>query len=144
MIAEAERGMTSSEYSSMHEGKGSGVSYTPLAKFGQHKSELADLLGSRITALTRTIELIRDLETRAAEVIATTYAVWNDALLDGETPDDDRIVQAFLNDWHPEKRQKFKEAEVRHWLDWMKRHGVVPAGTGPRTISTVSRDMFSS
>jgi type I restriction enzyme S subunit len=95
-----------------------------------------------MTALTRIIDLLRDLDTRASEAVATIYAVWNDALLDGESPDDDRIVQAFLHDWHPEKRQKFKEAEIRHWLQWMKRNGVVPAGTGPRTNSTVPRDMF--
>jgi restriction endonuclease S subunit len=144
MITDAERGMTSSEYFTTQHGKGNGVSYSPLAKSGQHKSELAGILGSRGIALARTIELIRDLETRSAEVIATIYAVWNDALLDGETPDDDRIVQAFLYDWRPEKRQKFKEADVRHWLDWMKRNGIVPAGTGPKTISTVPRDMFTS
>jgi type I restriction enzyme S subunit len=145
MIADAERGMAASRYfDSVAQGKtGSGVSYAPLAGAGKHRPELINLLGAREVALTHVINLLRGLDTRASEVIATIYALWNDDLLDGESPDDDRIVQAFLNEWHPEKRQKFKEAEVRHWLDWMKRNSLVPAGRGPKTTSTVPRDMFS-
>jgi len=143
MIADAERGMTSSEFFGAKPQNGSGVTYTQLAKAGRHAPELAVLLGSRLANLRRIIDLLRDLDTRASEVVATIYALWNDALLDAENFDDDRIVLAFLNEWHPEKRQKFKEAEVRLWLDWMKRNSLVPAGRGPRTTSTVPRDMFS-
>jgi type I restriction enzyme S subunit len=31
---------------------------------------------------------------------------------------------------------------LRHWLDWMKRNGLVPRGEGPRTAITMTRDMF--
>lgn len=123
--------------------KTSGVTYTPLPKAGQHRAELEKLLGPRVTVLRQIIDLLSDFDTRAVEAIATLYAVWNDALIDGETPDDDTIVRAALNDWHPEKREKFKDTDLRHWLDWMKRNRLVPSGKGPRTISTTSRDLFA-
>lgn len=119
------------------------VTYTPLPKAGQHRAELDTLLGPRAAALRELIQQLSDFDTRAVEAIATLYAVWNDALIDGETSDDDAIVRAVLNDWHPEKREKFKDADLRHWLDWMKRNRLVPGGNGPRTISTTSRDMFT-
>lgn len=121
----------------------SGVTYAPLPNAGQHRAELESLLGQRLTALRQIIDLLSDFDTRAVEAIATLYAVWNDALIDGEAPDDDAIVDTVLNDWHPEKREKFKDADLRHWLAWMKRNRLVPSGKGPRTISTTSRDLFA-
>jgi len=123
--------------------KTNGVTYSPLPNAGQHRDELQRLLGPRVAALRQIIDLLSDFDTRAVEAIATLYAVWNDALIDGETPDDDAIIRAVLNDWHPEKREKFKDADLRHWLDWMKRNHLVPSGKGPRTISTTSRDLFA-
>ena len=119
------------------------VTYTPLPKAGQHRAELDTLLGPRAAALRELIKQLSDFDTRAVEAIATLYAVWNDALIDGEISDDDAVVRAVLNDWHPEKREKFKDADLRHWLEWMKRNRLVPSGNGPRTISTTSRDMFA-
>jgi type I restriction enzyme, S subunit len=146
LVEETERGMEASAFSratlpEIH-AKNGGVAYSPLPKAGQHCTELEALLGARAKTLRHLIELMRDFDTRSVEAIATLYAVWNDALIDGETPDDDAIVCSVLNDWHPEKRNKFKDADLRHWLAWMKRNGLVPSGTGPRTISTAPRDMF--
>jgi type I restriction enzyme S subunit len=147
LVEETERGMAASAFSratlpDIHT-KNGGVTYSPLSKAGQHRAEFEALLGARAEALHRLVELLRDLDTRAVEAIATLYAVWNDALIEGEMPDDDAIVRAVLNDWHPEKREKFKDTDLRHWLAWMKRNGLVPSGKGPRTISTMPPDMFA-
>ena len=147
LAEETESGMVSSAYfraalPDIH-AKSSGVAYTPLSNAGQHRAELEALLGRRAEALRRLIDLLRDFDTRAVEAIATLYAAWNDTLIDGKTPDDDAIVRTVLNDWHPEKRQKFKDADLRHWLAWMKRNALVPSGKGPRTISTTPPDMFA-
>jgi type I restriction enzyme S subunit len=147
LVEETERGMEASAFCratlpDIH-AKNGGVAYSLLAKAGQHRAELEALLGPRAKALRDLIELLRDLDTRAVEALATLYAVWNDALMDGESPGDDAIVHAVLSDWHPQKRDKFKDADLRHWLAWMKRNGLVPRGKGPRTISTMSRDMFA-
>jgi type I restriction enzyme S subunit len=124
--------------------KNNGVIYTPLAKAGKHRAELVSLLGPRADKLRTLIDLLRDFDTLTVEAIATLYAVWNDALIDCKTPGDNAIIHAVLNDWHPEKREKFTVADLQHWLDWMKRNGLVPSGKGPRTISTTTRDLFAS
>ena len=117
MIADAERGMTSSKFFGAQPQNGSGVTYTKLAKVGRHAPEPAILLGSRLADLRRIIDLLRDLDTRASEVVATIYALWNDALLDGENFDDDRTVQASPESVDPEcarssKRRRFATGSI--------------------------------
>ena len=79
------------------------------------------------------IDRFKDYDTRQVEAITTLYAVWNDSLLDGEMPTDDRIIRGVLEEWHPEKKDKFSVADLKTWLAWMGRNGVVPTGTGSRT-----------
>lgn len=146
LIAETERGMAAAGFfqASTSDGEtGNGIVYAPLAKAGQHRSELAALLGPRAESLKRLINVLRDLDTRAVEAIATLYAVWNDALTDGEPIDDAAIVKGVLTDWHSEKGEKFKKADLHTWLAWMRRHGLVPRGEGPQTSHTITRDMFA-
>lgn len=144
LIEATERGMETAGFfraeASAAEG---GVRYTPLAQAGQHRAELSQALGARTSGLREMISALRDFDTRNVEAVATLYAVWNDALLDGETPNDDAVISAFLEEWRTEKREKFKDADLRHWLAWMKRNGMVPRGIGPRTISTMPRSLFS-
>ena len=45
----------------------------------------------------------------------------------------EQIIFGFLNDWHPEKRDKFRAIDLTEWLGWMRRHGIVPTGSGPKT-----------
>jgi len=115
-------------------GKGTRVTYQ-VRQRGTYRQEAAGLLSSRASGLKRLVDLLGDLDIKSVEAIATLYAVWNDALLDEVAPTDDSIISGFLNDWHPEKRKKFKPAELRIWLDWMRRHELVPKGTGPRTTT---------
>jgi len=145
LIEEAEKAMEAAGFYSANqqEGTGTTVIYVPLAKAGQHKAELSILLGRRAGALGNLINLLRDLGTEAVEAITTLYAVWNDALIDGEQPDDAAIIKGVLTAWHAEKAKKFKDSDLRHWIDWMNRNGLTPHGRGPRTIQTMPRDMFA-
>lgn len=120
------------------DGTGTAVTYTPLAKAGQHKAELATLLGSKAEALRSLIAMLADLDRRATEAVATLYAVWNDVLIDGETPDDAAIINGVLHEWHTEKGEKFTAADLSTWLSWMKRHNLIPRGQGPRTQPTMT------
>lgn len=117
------------------ETNGDGFTYTPLAKAGQHAADLKALLGTRAVALRNLISLTSDFDKRSVEAVATLYAVWNDALLDGQTPDEAAIISGVLTEWHSEKGEKFKEADLRHWLDWMKRNHLTPRGEGPKTTT---------
>jgi restriction endonuclease S subunit len=114
------------------------VTYTPLAKAGQHSADLKTLLGTRTEGLKNLIGLLSDFDKRSVEAIATLYAVWNDAMMDGQTPDGDAIINGVLTEWHSEKGEKFKDADLRHWLDWMKRNKIVPRGEGPKTTPTIT------
>jgi type I restriction enzyme S subunit len=111
------------------------VRYRATGKKGEHAADLRKWLGEeRFTKLDHLIKVLSDLKTHSAEAIATLYAVWNDALIEGKLPTDDQIVSAFFG-WHPKKGDNFRADELPHWLDWMRRHGIVPTGSGPKTMS---------
>lgn len=117
------------------------ITFTPLDNAGGHKPTLESMLGDRVAELRRIIGLVQDFSTENTEAIATLYAVWNDALIDGEQPDDERIIRGFRDEWH-EAKQRFTEESLRTWLGWMRRHDLVPRGSGPHTISAHQRSLF--
>jgi type I restriction enzyme S subunit len=134
---ETERGLEAAGYfrANQTDGTGTAVTYTPLARAGQHKAELEALLGPKVDDLRKFIAPFADLDRRQTEAVATLYAVWNDALIDGQTLDDAGIINGVLNDWHTEKGDKFTKADLTHWLAWMRRHNLIPRGQGPRTTT---------
>lgn len=135
LIAEMESGARSLTGVEVDQaGAGTIVSYRLKQQCGVHRQELVDWLGvDRTAKLDKLISDFAPLTTKGAEAVATLYGVWNDALIEGASPTDDEIISGFLNDWHPEKRQKFRASELPDWLGWMHRHGVVPTGSGPKT-----------
>lgn len=116
-------------------GSGGQVLYKVIGTRDRFRADLDQLLGDRKSLFDKTLRDVATLDTRGAEAVATLYAVWNDMLLEGDDPTDDRVVSGFLDDWHPEKRAKFKDADLRIWLGWMRRHDLVPSGQGPRTTT---------
>lgn len=79
------------------------------------------------------LSLLKGIGRDGVEAAATLYAVWNDLLAAGKAADDDAICNGVLNGWHPAKARKFKRADLDHWLAWMRRNGLVPDGSAPRT-----------
>lgn len=138
LIEEMERGAQSIAGITADQAGGTGttVSYRLDQQRGTHRQELADWLGPDRTAkLDNLIADFAPLTTKQAEAVATLYGVWNDLLSKGATPSDDDIITGFLNDWHPEKRVKFRASELSEWLGWMRRQGIVPTGSGPKTAT---------
>lgn len=135
LLSETERGMDAGGFyrTVPPTSEGDGYIYSRIGKVGAHSDQLAALLGARAATLTRLIDRFKDYDTRQVEAITTLYAVWNDALIDGETPTDDRIIRGVLEEWHPEKKNKFTATDLKPWLAWMRRNDVVPTGTGSRT-----------
>lgn len=115
------------------DGPGSAVAYRIGDRHGVHRHDLVALLGDRAAIFDKLVRDIGTIDTKGAEAVATLYAVWNDALSEGEPLTDNEIVLAFLTEWHPKKAQKFRKDELQTWLDWMRRHDLVPTGTGPKT-----------
>jgi restriction endonuclease S subunit len=138
LIEDMERGANSIAGIERDQPGGSGTtnSYVLTQSCGAHRQELADWLGpDRTVKLDKLITDFAPLNTKQAEAVATLYGVWNDLLIEGAAPSDDEIITGFLNDWHPEKRAKFRASELPEWLGWMRRHGIVPTGSGPTTTT---------
>jgi type I restriction enzyme S subunit len=113
--------------------KGAAVTYHLKSGANPDRDGLKAALGDRAEALGAMIKLTADLDTPAIEAVATLYAVWNDLLIDGQPAPDDRIITGVLSEWHPEKAEKFTRAGLQSWLEWMRRHDLVPSGEGPKT-----------
>lgn len=144
MVQEIELGLRQDGYYDTRVGTGvdrEKVAFLQMSRAGGHRDALAAALGGKTDTLRQLVDLFKGKDTEATEAVATLYAVWNDALIDGKQPDDAAIIRGFLQDWHPEKG-KFKRADLQTWLGWMRRHGLVPKGTGPRTVSTNTPSLF--
>lgn len=135
LIQRLEAELVSSGEVSIEQTPGVRSPVTYRLKRGQktRNEQLAIALGPKNEKLEHILKSVADLDTKGTEAIATLYAVWNDFLIDGAKCTDDAIVSGFLNDWHPEKREKFRAEELHTWLGWMRRNQLVPMGTGPRT-----------
>lgn len=146
MVQEIELGLRQDGYYDTREAAGADrekVAFQQMSRAGGHRDAIAAALGGQTERLRQLVDLFKGKDTAATEAIATLYAVWNDALIDGKQPDDAAIIRGFLQDWHPEKG-KFKSADLQTWLGWMRRHGIIPQGSGPRTISTSTLSLFES
>ena len=101
---------------------------------------VATLTNAQRDELDRVLTLLGGKPTEEVEIIATLFAVWNDFLIEGHSPNDEDIVTGFREHWH-EKKQKFTAKSLHVWLDWMRRNGLVPTGRGPRTRSHPGLDL---
>jgi type I restriction enzyme S subunit len=134
LLNRLEAGLQDAElYAAQSADSGEQIEYTLLSGAGDQRGALKSELGARADSFYHILDKLTDLSTKSAEAVATLYAVWNDALIDGETPDDARIIHGVLEEWHPEKKEKFRKDELETWLGWMRRNGFTPKGTGPRT-----------
>jgi type I restriction enzyme, S subunit len=135
MIAEMEAQLQRAGHTSVDQpgGQGKQVIYKFHGNAGAYRKELTTILAERKPRFLSLIDDLGGLETKSVEAVATLFAVWNDALIDGHTPTDDAVVSGVLEEWHPDKTKKFRAAELHEWLGWMRRHNLVPEGKGPRT-----------
>lgn len=78
-------------------------------------------------------------DTERAELLATTFAVWNDHLIDGHVPSETEIV-AGVRGWHPGKAAKFSPDRIAKCIQWMKDNRFVPAGLGPKTTEGMAAE----
>jgi type I restriction enzyme S subunit len=115
------------------------VSYVPGKALKALAEEGAAVLGSSRKEMDRLIDLMGGLKTEQVEIIATLFAAWNDALLDGHTPGDNWIVKEVREHWHASK-QRFAPDDLRTWLGWMRQNDVVPLGHPPRTMQQTTME----
>lgn len=106
------------------------VSYAPGPKIADALAYAKKTLGAaHHSSVDELIALLRPLDTKQSEIIATLYAAWNDLLLAGKNPTDDEIVAEVRERWHPSK-QKISVDRWEKGLHWLRQSGLVPRGTG--------------
>lgn len=108
------------------------ITYHATDMLAAKARQVAETLGDRCKDLDRLIALLGDRKTDDVQIVATLFAAWNDAMLDGQSPSDDWIIREVRENWHAEK-QRFTAEKLGHWLDWMRKHHLVPTGKPPRT-----------
>jgi type I restriction enzyme S subunit len=108
------------------------VTYHATDALAAKAQQVAEALADRRQELDRVITLLGNKKTEEVEIVATLFAAWNDALLDGQSPSDDWIIREVRENWHAEK-QRFTAEKLGHWLDWMRKHHLIPTGKPPRT-----------
>lgn len=124
---------------SAHDKKdGSIVRYLPKRGFMSAAHKGAQEIGEKRTAVDRLLVLMRPLDTKRCEIIATLYAAWNDFLLQGKGPSDAEIVNDAVNNWRPEK-QLIPERRWLRGLKWMRENGLVPTGRGKPVVHSDSK-----
>lgn len=130
---EAELGRVGHIATSQPGGPKSQVLYTMTGTRGALRADLDAMLGDRRVRFDKMLADLGKLESKGVEGVATLFAVWNDMVIDGQTPTDDAVINGVLNDWNAEKRDKFTRPDLVNYLGWMRRHDLTPSGRGPRT-----------
>jgi type I restriction enzyme S subunit len=108
---------------------GAKIDYLPGPHISRARSTAANFIGDHKAAVDALLAIMRPLDTKRAEVVATLYASWNDFLLAGKTPTDDELVQDVRTNWHPRKEL----IPIEWWLktlSWMRRKQLLPTGSG--------------
>ena len=95
-------------------------------------------IGEKRNAVDNLLALMRPLDTKRCEIIATLYAAWNDFLLNDNSPSDEEIVRDVLNNWRPEK-QLIPERRWLRALKWMRENALVPTGCGKPVVHSDSK-----
>lgn len=108
-----------------------GKEYKPGPKIEAALPIAIRVMGSRKNAVDALIELLRPLDTKTCEVVATLYAAWNDLLLRAEKTADEDILRESRENWHPSKLTIPTDRWSRA-LAWMRDNHLIPAGTGKR------------
>jgi len=106
-----------------------GYRYKPLQGFDRCIAKTKEALGEHLERVERLVTLMLPMDMERAEIFATTYAAWNNMLIDGLEPTDDEIVYKAREEWSSRKltleRERFFKA-----LEWMREKGIVPSGNG--------------
>ena len=109
------------------------IDYLPGTDIARSRRTAQNFLGERKSAVDALISLMRPLDTKESEIVATLYAAWNDFLLAGKTPTDDELITEVRHNWHQNKLRIPLDQWVT-WLAWMRKNQLIPRGIGKPTI----------
>lgn len=110
-----------------------GVSYAPTNDVDKYKKYYAKYFSEYNSEIERIIDVFRNYTTEQAEIIATLFAAWNDAIIDKKQFTDDDIVDDVLNNWHESKRRFPRQVWLRA-MNGIRKNHIIPKGYGKHTV----------
>jgi type I restriction enzyme S subunit len=102
--------------------------FKPLAKVNEIDKYYQTYFSPTETKLNKLFKLLKNASEAHSEVIATVYAIWNNMLINGETPANDKIVKLFF-EWSTRK-EAYTEKQILDTIKLLKEKGFEPAGFG--------------
>ena len=109
-----------------------GTQYRRGAKINAYKTYFDRYFSDKKEAIDGLLTLMGRMDTQQAEIFSTSFAAWNDLLIEGKHLSDDEIVNLIWNDWNESKRNIAR----KRWyaaLGWMRGKGIVPQKRGKHT-----------
>ncbi|KTD57884.1 type ISP restriction/modification enzyme [Legionella shakespearei] len=99
------------------------------------------ILDETRTAVDNVIGLMRQMDYKQAEIVATIFSCWNDLLIEMKRqPNDNEIIKRFY-EWH-DKKEDIKQTRVINALKWMKLNSIIPLGKKSHTIEKFNKANF--
>ncbi len=111
-----------------------GVSYTPTKDAGKYRAYYDKYFSSYNAEIERIINIFKPYSTDQAEIVATLFAAWNDAIIDRKSYTDEDIVDDVLNNWHDNKKRFPKDVWLRA-MEQMRKNNLIPKGYGKHTVT---------
>jgi len=105
------------------------ISYTLLDSLSTNVEVAEEYFGDKIDEINIFLNLIKPLNTKQSEVVATLYGSWNDFLINGKQPTDNEIIQDVRNNWDI-KKKRIPQPLWDWGLNWMRVNSIIPKGTG--------------
>lgn len=109
------------------------VSYIATKNKNKYKKYYDRYFAKYDAEINRIIDIFKPYTTDQAEIIATLFAAWNDAIIDGNDFSDEDIVNDVLNNWNDSKKRFSKDVWLRA-LDTMRKNNLIPKGYGKKTV----------
>ncbi|WP_441001158.1 restriction endonuclease subunit S [Fodinibius sp. SL11] len=109
--------------------------YTPTHKAYEKSHYFKNSWGELDDEIEQILSIFNDANSTQAEIIATVYAAYNDLLIEGKEPSEDKVLDEILNNWHPNKK-KISEERWRSAYRWIKEKELLPTGFGKSTKET--------
>lgn len=110
-----------------------GVSYVPTKESGKYKKYYDKYFGEYDAEIERIIGIFMNYDADQAEIIATLFAAWNDAIIEKKQVSDEEIVDDVLNNWNDSKKRFPKDVWLRA-IEQMRKDNIVPKGYGKHTV----------
>lgn len=121
---------------------GKGTAYRRGVRIQDRCGAASTILGDKRAEFDRILDFMAKMNSEQAGIWTTVHAVWNNLILAGKPPEDDRIVESFYQ-FHPAKTA-IEEKRVRACIQWLRNNRLSPKGIdfSPKDENSKQPDLF--